>query len=72
MASKKIEELKNRLYTGINQLCLESQLSCIFFDYGEDILTIELESGANKQEFYDALIKGKILKKDDQITITWK
>jgi hypothetical protein len=72
MKKEKIEELGSRLKSAVETLNLQSQVSAIFYDYVEDIMTIELNFGVDKIGFYSAIEKLHILKKDDQITITWK
>ena len=65
------KDLIDRLHTAVALLDLKHQVSEIFFDTEEDIVTIQLHIGVDKIQFYTAVESTDMLKKDDQITISW-
>lgn len=67
---KSVEDLKERLERAVKDLKLSDRVSLIFYDFDEDIMTIELNRGQDGMDFYDILLNNKILLKNDQINIT--
>lgn len=71
MNNEIIEDLIKRLYHGVELLGIQSSVSAIFYDTIDDIVTVQLVMGTDMVNFYNKISHLGILKKDDQLTITW-
>jgi hypothetical protein len=65
------KDLIDRLNKGISELKLTNQVYDVFFDESEDIVTIKLLPHVDQVQFYATIESNGVLKKNDQIAISW-